>query len=157
VLPVVSSGSEAPGDSVLEDFAASGNSATLDDPAALGDLAVPDDKTDPSPAGASNTHANTPAPGDSSAATHDSAVSGEAAVLDDKADPGLADTSNAPALRDSAVMDPRSAVGTGRSLGSDNAPPVGACSAASGATRKRDRWIHHQETQGVDVRGDSAV
>ena len=37
------------------------------------------------------------------------------------------------------LVRPRSAVGTGRSLGSDSVPSVGACSAASDATRQRDR------------------
>ena len=54
------------------------------------------------------------------------------------------------------LVRPRSAVGTGRSLGSDSVPPVGACSAASDATRQRDRWIHQLETQGVNVRGDGS-
>ena len=54
------------------------------------------------------------------------------------------------------LVRPRSAVGTGRSLGSDSVPPVGACSAASDTTRQRDRWIHQLEPQGVNVRGDGS-
>ena len=33
---------------------------------------------------------------------------------------------------------------------------MGACSAASDATRQRDRWTHQLEAQGVNVRGDSS-
>ena len=53
------------------------------------------------------------------------------------------------------LVRPRSTVGTG-SARSDGALPAGACSAASEATRQRDRWIHELEQKGVDVRGDGS-
>ena len=53
------------------------------------------------------------------------------------------------------LVRPRGTVRTGSSR-SDGALPVGACSAASEATRQRDRWIHELESKGVDVRGDGS-
>ena len=41
-----------------------------------------------------------------------------------------------------------------RQATSDSALPVGACSAASDATRQRDRRFHQLEMQGVNVRGE---
>ena len=53
------------------------------------------------------------------------------------------------------LVRPRGTVRTGSSR-SDGALPVGACSAASEATRQRDRWVHELESKGVDVRGDGS-
>ena len=52
------------------------------------------------------------------------------------------------------LVRPRSAVGTGRAT-SGSVLPVGACSAASDATRRqRDRRLHQLEMRGVNVRGE---